>query len=73
MHGGELSANGKWFVGRVSELAANRDVPDRVFRIRDGQGDARVTFDVPDLLESRDAVDQDVLAVGIDPGLSQLG
>lgn len=47
-------------------------ISSRVLRIGNGHGHARVTLDVPDLLEARDAVDQDVLAVGIDPGLGQL-
>jgi hypothetical protein len=58
--------------GHVQDTTANREVPGRVVRIGDGQGDTRVTVDIQYLLEPRDAVDQDVLAVGIDPGLSQL-
>jgi hypothetical protein len=67
-----LDMVGRAVRGHVQDTTANREVPGRVVRIGDGQGDARVTVDIQYLLVTRDAVDQDVLTVGIDPGLSQL-
>jgi hypothetical protein len=59
--------------GDVDYLSANRVVASRVVRVRDGNGHARIALDVANLLETLDGVDQGVLAVGIDPGLGELG
>jgi hypothetical protein len=59
--------------GHGQDPAPDGEVPVGFLRIGDGQGDPRVTFDVSDLLKSGDAVDQDVLTVGVNPGLGQLG
>ena len=55
--------------GDVNYAPADRVVAPGVTRGGYGNGYARVALDVADLLETLDGVDQDLVAVIVDPGL----
>src|ERR1700743_2621851 len=59
--------------GDADDLPADRVVAGRAGRVAHAYRHPRVALDVPQLLVSLDGVDDDVLAVGVDPGLGQLG
>ena len=56
----------------LAHTTAHLDVARWSVRVRDGYGDTRVSRDVPDLHMPLDAIDEHVLAVGVDPGLGHL-
>src|SRR5689334_18265591 len=59
--------------GDVDDPAADRVIARRPGHVADIHCYPRVTLDVLDLLVALDRVDHDMLAVGVDPGLGQLG
>src|SRR5580698_8455261 len=59
--------------GDVDDPPAYGVVAGRVRRIGNSHRHPWVSLDVPDLLKSLNGVDDDVLTVGVDPGLGQLG
>ena len=58
--------------GDLDHPAAHLEVARGVVRVGDGDGHARVPLDVPGLHVALHAVDDHVLAVGVDPGLGHL-
>jgi hypothetical protein len=61
------------FSGEVNYAPADPVVASGVVRVGDGNGHARVALDVADLLETLDGIYEDVLSVGVNPGLGELG
>jgi hypothetical protein len=61
------------FGGDVHDPSADRVVAGRVGRVGDADGHTWVALEVLHLLEALDSVDDDVLAVGVDPRLGHLG
>lgn len=59
--------------GNVDYAPADRVIASGVAWVGDGNGHARIAFDVADFLETLDGVDQNVLAIGVDLGLGELG
>src|SRR5580698_6673902 len=58
--------------GDLHDAPADLVIAMRAGRVGHAQGHPRVPLDVLDLLEALDGVDDDVLAVGVDPGLGHL-
>jgi len=61
------------FGGDIYDPSTDRVVAGRVRRVGDYHGHAWVARDVSHLLKALDRVDDDVLAVGVDPCLGDLG
>ena len=59
--------------GDVDYPAAHLEVAPGFVGVGDGDGYARVALYIPDLEEAPHAVYEDALAVGVDPGLGELG
>ena len=56
----------------LAHTTAHLDVARWSVRVRDSHGHTRVSRDVPDLHMPLHAIDEHVLAVGVDPGLGHL-
>ena len=59
--------------GGIDDPPADLVVARGIGRIGNGHGDPWIAVDVLDLLEALDSVDDDMLAIGVDPRLGHLG
>ena len=67
-----LDVLGRTVGSHVDDPTADGVVTGRVRCVGDADRDPRIAVDVLDLAEAPDGVDEDVFAIGVDPGLGEL-